>query len=604
MNKRNNNPSKTSAIERGRRWYFIIGLVIVLFVVGFVTTEVALWRGTVCLEAREHSAAKRWLTPLTWLRPYSGEVEYQMARLARRERDFPAIEKHLRRALQLGWNSRDLQHEQQLTLAQAGRYQELSVSWSELFQTAGSDAPEVCRAFVDFSLARLEIQNAKETIKIWQLDYPDDPESYIQEARLGEVYLEWGVVVEKYEHVLQLQPNRTDIQFKLAFALSKLGKFEQALQILATLDQSETQNVLLMAECSHKLGELQAAELMLRDQLQRDPVELRIRKHLAEVLVAQSHFEEAEPFIKDVIAVRPEDHEARNIYARILQKLGNGEEAATHLQFVKEAAEAARRSQCKNNMKQIGLAIHNYHETHKSFPPLEVHPQSHISNCPSSGCTWGGRAGNWLTLILPFIDETPQYNLIDFSESWNGTPENNAAMRRPYTAYLCPSNPVGSGSLMQGNSHIVHYFAMSGAQENPNPGRGSWSFESMDWSANQSDRSRRGVFFHNSNTKFRDVTDGTSNTVFVAEARGYQPVNLNAGIADVQDGRGIKFATITTSTRKINSIFRWFGSGSFHTGGAQMLMGDGAVRFVSENVDANTWLILGSMADNQVVGEF
>ncbi|MCA8988319.1 MAG: DUF1559 domain-containing protein [Planctomycetaceae bacterium] len=271
------------------------------------------------------------------------------------------------------------------------------------------------------------------------------------------------------------------------------------------------------------------------------------------------------------------------------------------LPAVQQAREAARRSSCKNNMKQLGLALHNYHDTYNTLPPLEVHPQSHISNCPASGCTWGGRAGNWLTLILPFVEEAAQYDQIDFNIAWNGNANNTAAFTRPYDSYLCPSNPVGAGTIVA-SSHIVHYYAMAASIEST--GRGTWSFESMDWAANSSERSSRGMFFHDSSTQFRDVTDGLSNTIMVAEARGYQPVNLTDRIQDIQDGRGMKFAHITGTSRPINSIWRWFASSSFHQGGAQFTLGDGGVRFISENVDATIWRNLGSMADNQVIGEF
>jgi len=269
------------------------------------------------------------------------------------------------------------------------------------------------------------------------------------------------------------------------------------------------------------------------------------------------------------------------------------------LPAVQQAREAARRSQCKNNMKQIGLALHNYHDVHSTLPPLEVVTACHLGANGTSQCNqWGGRAGNWLTLILPFIDEAPQYNQMDFSTSWNGTTANNDAHRRPYDAYLCPSNPIGSGTLLQNNAHIVHYYAVSGSIHCPNGG-----CERIKWSINNTEGNRRGTFYHNSSVRFRDMIDGTSNSVVVAEARGYQPASLT-DITNIQDGRGMKFAHVTNTQLQINGINRWFSPSSFHEGGIQVLLGDGSVRFASENIDATLWQNLGSVADNQTIGEW
>lgn len=279
------------------------------------------------------------------------------------------------------------------------------------------------------------------------------------------------------------------------------------------------------------------------------------------------------------------------------------------LPAVQQAREAARRSQCKNNLKQIGLALHNYHDTFGNFPPLEVVQACHLPAGGTSQCnSWGGRAGNWLNLILPYIDEAPQYNKINFSIAWNGNDgdnDNRDSFQRPYPAFLCPSNPVGSGTLLQGNAHIVHYYAMTGGTNGPDGGR-----ERIRWSTNNAQRTLRGAFFHNSNVRIRDITDGTTNTVIVAEAFGYKPTSPT-NIQGIADGRGMKFAHGTNSGLRINqvdvppgNVARWFAPGSFHVGGTQALLGDGGVRFLSENIDATTWQNLGSMADGQVIGEF
>lgn len=265
------------------------------------------------------------------------------------------------------------------------------------------------------------------------------------------------------------------------------------------------------------------------------------------------------------------------------------------LPAVQQAREAARRSSCKSQLKQLGVALQNYHETLGMFPPQEVVSDCHIRNTCNE---WGWKSGNWITLILPYIDEGGQYAKIDFGKRHNETPENDAAFRRPYDTFLCPSNPKGQGTLLQGNAHIVHYYAMIGAVQPPGgQERHYWARGDM------TNSDRRGIMYHNSSTRIRDVIDGTSNTVIVNEARGYQPASLT-NIAQVADGRGLKFAHCSHSGTRINSIWRWFAPSSFHEGGIHVAMADGSVRFLSENIDATTWRDLGAMADGNTVGEF
>ena len=266
------------------------------------------------------------------------------------------------------------------------------------------------------------------------------------------------------------------------------------------------------------------------------------------------------------------------------------------LPAVQQAREAARRTQCKNNMKQIGLALHNYHDTFSMFPSLEIQTAAFMNGSSNS---WGGHAGNWLSLMLPYIDQAPVYNKINFETSWNGTADNIAAFRNGYPAYLCPSNPVADREFSGGSSHIVHYFAMAGATTGM-PG----GLERIQWAIGQTGSlNLKGVFYHSSSTRVRDIIDGTTNSVMVAEARGYQPASLN-DILNIVDGRGMMFSAVTTSSMQINGIFRWFSPSSFHEGGIHVLLADGSVHFISENIDATTWSRLGSIGDGNVLGQF
>jgi len=278
------------------------------------------------------------------------------------------------------------------------------------------------------------------------------------------------------------------------------------------------------------------------------------------------------------------------------------------LPAVQQAREAARRAACKNNLKQIGLALHNYHDTHRSFPPLEVVNGCHLSqpfpSCSPSPFDWPNVSGNWITLSLPFIDEATTYSQINFEEG-HVTPTNRPLFGQKLDSYLCPSNPISDHIFLSGG-HVVHYSAMTGSAA-PSFFPTQFNLEIIPWAAGSNiNRNQRGMFYHNSNTRMRDVTDGTTNTIAVAETLGYQPVNA-ANPTEIQAGQGQTFSILTTTGFAINQFSltsRWFTPSSFHTGGAHGLLADGSVRFVNEYINQNTWQNLGSMADGAVIGDF
>lgn len=282
------------------------------------------------------------------------------------------------------------------------------------------------------------------------------------------------------------------------------------------------------------------------------------------------------------------------------------------LPAVQQAREAARRTSCKNNLKQIGLALHNYHDTHRVFPPLEVVHGCHL-NTPFPNCAtifdWPNVSANWITLSLPFLEESNLYNQIDFNVG-HTNPSNLPHFQRKINSLICPSNPVSDEilpPLAPVGGHIVHYAAMTGSAVTsffPPPGI---NLEALPWAAGSSiEKTKKGMFFHNSRTSMASITDGTSNTVAIAEVFGYQPASAQNPL-QVVTGSGMTYSILSSTGFPINQITpssRWFMASSFHTGGTQVLLADGSVRFVNEYVDQNTWQNLGSMADGQVIGDF
>jgi prepilin-type N-terminal cleavage/methylation domain-containing protein len=287
------------------------------------------------------------------------------------------------------------------------------------------------------------------------------------------------------------------------------------------------------------------------------------------------------------------------------------------LPAVQQAREAARRSQCKNNLKQIGLAMHNYHETHRCFP---------------FGQEDTAKGFSAISQMLPYFDQATVYSQIDFSLPIND-PANAAAKATQLPMLMCPSDP--GGQLLRGIGGITNYMANKGSEviwldaTGPNVGM----------------KTQNGVFFYQSRIRMGDIVDGSSNTAAFSE-RMLTDGN-NAVLSPKSD---VFFSPLSPATPDdavnmcnavdINNLANQFplfmGSpwmhgqhtyqhvnipntrscgffvalracmpaSSYHTGGVHTLLCDGSVRFVSENIDRTLWRAVGTRDGGENIGEF
>ena len=278
------------------------------------------------------------------------------------------------------------------------------------------------------------------------------------------------------------------------------------------------------------------------------------------------------------------------------------------LPAVQQAREAARRTQCKNNLKQIGLALHNYHDQFRTFPP------GYISVDAATGQMTpldGGSGASWALLILPQIDQSPLYNKFNLNLRI-ADPVNAPLIKTPLSAFLCPSDPAPTQTWMltaDGNPSQVlaelataNYVAAFGSvslDDCENPVGTAPVTASGQCVGN-------GSVFHNSRVKMRDFTDGTSNTVFVGErktkaADGWW--STWAGM--VAGGEEAGQRVLGSMDHRPNHPAAHFDDfSSPHVGGAQFLMADGHVRFISENIDETLYEALGTISGGEVVGEY
>jgi prepilin-type N-terminal cleavage/methylation domain-containing protein len=294
------------------------------------------------------------------------------------------------------------------------------------------------------------------------------------------------------------------------------------------------------------------------------------------------------------------------------------------LPAVQQAREAARRSQCTNNLKQFGLALHNYHDT------MNIMPYS------SNGQSWNATPSHtWNEFILPYLDQGPLYAKINFNVdvSNNSTPAaaggqtNYALLTQPMKFQQCPSNPFAN-SLTQidgqnfdaegGNGpwpqQVECYAPSSGSQVSDNVGQDcnnvgapAWCHApGSDWN-NAAPGANPGMFSGRNAwaCRFRDVTDGMSNTMMVGERRGESMHHGSTFSSNFQGAwTGTKINSPSALWNSPNSYNQNMGFSSRHVGGAFILFGDGHSKFLSDNINYQTYCYLGDKADGQVVGEF
>ncbi len=247
------------------------------------------------------------------------------------------------------------------------------------------------------------------------------------------------------------------------------------------------------------------------------------------------------------------------------------------LPAVQQAREAARRSQCKNNQKQMAIALHNYHDTHGAFP---------IGNLANINFTMQD-------YILPYIDQANVYNRMNFNYNGNCFNINTSdiyASRVP--SYVCPTDPLAT---------------TPGAY----PGLGNFLVGSYFGTMGTAPATKTGMFYSSSagpTVKMRDVTDGTSNTLLFGE-RG-MPTDgqfgwVLCGYGNNNDGEADNLLTTATGLAKgdasgAHNNHYW----SYHTGGAHFALGDGSVRFLSVNMSFTTFQAVSTKAGGEVIGEF
>ncbi len=258
------------------------------------------------------------------------------------------------------------------------------------------------------------------------------------------------------------------------------------------------------------------------------------------------------------------------------------------LPAIQSARSAARRMSCSNNLKQLALACHTYHDVHYKFPPSMIYDQD--PDC--------SRYFSWSVQILPQLEQSSVYEAMNLNI--NGLYGLNASVNAPYVTLLlpmmqCPSDPHGgvysNPAALTLEPATTNYLASRGSVRFPLAGDGVFP-----------DR--------NVSVRIAEITDGTSSTLLIGE-RPAQGSRVTAwwAVGSGYDAHGLGDQVIDSS----EGLFRgandspsadarhWW---SFHPGGAQFSVSDGAVRFISDSVDHNTLLYLSTRHGGEVVASF
>jgi prepilin-type N-terminal cleavage/methylation domain-containing protein/prepilin-type processing-associated H-X9-DG protein len=297
---------------------------------------------------------------------------------------------------------------------------------------------------------------------------------------------------------------------------------------------------------------------------------------------------------------------------------------------VQQARAAARRAECANKLRQLGLAMQNYHSSHKLFPPGGVHMTTARPGTVPTGDELSDGRAPWTVLILPYLDEGPRYNGFNFETTFSprhdklgATPEPNRTQQYvPLLKYHCPADANEPAGMFS------NYAACQG---------GGTPDEAAEQSLYQFPRLffDNGMFFHNSSVSMADLTDGSSNTIMIGETKyigtpaSFVPTdawwswaaairadgqkhleslfNISAACDPINFPQNGEYTE--EEIRRKGAVFEGANHGgqqrvfgSWHTGGAHFLMADGSVHFLNESMNVTVYRSLGKRADGGPAG--
>ena len=276
------------------------------------------------------------------------------------------------------------------------------------------------------------------------------------------------------------------------------------------------------------------------------------------------------------------------------------------LPAVQMAREAARRTHCRNNLKQTSLALQNYHLIHETYPPGWIGAKSDEPDMA------GPNSFAWGTLTLPFLDQTPMWMAIDFNQSLSA-PANLKVRQTTFPSLRCPTDPApelwyAADGMTLPKSNYVGCFGSIPIED--------YCYESATPQFSRPapfqcelPREKAGMFAHNSRAGIRDVEDGASNTILLGERKNVedaQPFPWESTWAGVVPGNAQAYARVVGAANhppnapdaQLDDFTSW------HVNGALFALVDGSVRFISQSIDRELFRALSTRDGGEMTGEF
>jgi prepilin-type N-terminal cleavage/methylation domain-containing protein/prepilin-type processing-associated H-X9-DG protein len=276
------------------------------------------------------------------------------------------------------------------------------------------------------------------------------------------------------------------------------------------------------------------------------------------------------------------------------------------LPAVQKVREAAARTTCTNNLKQIGLAAHNYHGTFQVLPPGYTSGYATLDG-DGTGPGWG-----WAAHLLPYMEQDALHKTIDLKKDI-ADPANAAARITPLKVFRCPSDNPANGPTFVAVSDaggtpicevaFANYVGLGGVYE-----------------VSGYPDTNTGILLRNSRYRLTDILDGTSSTLFATERRsksspmttwvGAVTGAVNPPLNPAYDDEGPPTLCLTNvgepdeARTPNNPLEHVEDASSFHPGGVNAVFGDGSVRFIRDSIAPATWTALGTRAGGEVLGDY
>ncbi len=307
------------------------------------------------IERRQHERGLSWLNVARLLRPADMVVNYQMSRVLRRLNRPQQASSHLEVAVKNDLPADLHEREQVLQGLKVGTYPQSIQAWRDLLQSAGSDLPEVCEAFVLFRLSRFETVQAIELLEAWEQQYPTDARCLQLKGGIYELLEKWRPAIESYEQAASFTDKNQAILVDLAGVRIHQLQYDQAIVDLRValkdgepiLDLSKAggggrslEARVLLATCLLKTGELSEAERVLEKRCKSLEPSADLWAILGELSFQKGDLETAKKFCESSIAVDPARMQSHYLLAQTLDALGDKQGAKSEFDFVRTATTA------------------------------------------------------------------------------------------------------------------------------------------------------------------------------------------------------------------------------------------------------------------------